>query len=1820
MKSAFSRITKRRLSLLLAVMMIVTMIPLSVITAFAFSTTTGQTVDSEYGSAYIGYDGAEYPVGTNHYALRYNSDGTMYVEPSQIGTRRTKLNIVENGVRRQALCIEYGVDIIRGTDTYISANGENSAYFNMLPMTARRGILLACVYGWHPGKALPISGISEDDYSLATQEIIWEYQQGIRTSPTIRVNNGNIRADQFYDEIKGRPAELAYNWILSKMAAHATVPSFATSNRDNAQTYTLKYDSSAGKYSLTLTDTNNTGVDISVTSGSGVSVSRNGNNYTFTASSPINNAVTVEYKKNIELYGDAFLVWGNVGNQTMITGVSDPIRFYAAFNTEANEIGRIVKTSEDGKVSGISFKITGNGVDKTVTTGTNGYVDVDLRPGTYTVTEITEDQYEAQSPKTVTVLSGQTATVSFNNTLKRGDLKIVKTSEDDIVSGVPFVVSGNGITKNVTTDANGEIKIEGLLPGTYTVTEQHKDYYEPQTSKTVTVEYDKTATVSFDNVLKRGDLTVTKTAEDGLTEGIKFRLSGTSDSGAKIDVTATVDSTGKAYFKDILVGSGYVLEEVDTALKYIVPDSQDVEIEWDKVATAEVYNELKRGGLKVVKTSEDGLVEGMEFHLYGTSLSGEKVDEYAYTDKNGVALFKDILIGENYTVEEVDTAERYIIPDSQTAEIEWNKVTPKRFSNELKRGDLKVIKTSEDNFVEGMRFHLYGTSLSGEKVSVYAYTDKNGVAVFEDILIGENYTVEEVNTAIRYVIPESQGAVIEWNKVTEVKFHNVLKKWRADVFKLDADLAGFDDDDDSGLVPVELMPMAFSFDSDAMVDDLGGIYGQSQGDATLEGAVYGVFKDGALIDTYTTDKNGYFLTDYYPCYENVEWTIREISPSEGYLLDETVYYIDTYAGQYTVELNTVYPDVYEDIVKGKITIIKHTDDGSTKIETPEVGAMFEVYLKSAGSYEAAETTERDILTCDEFGYAETTDLPYGVYVVKQIKGWDGREMLDPFEVFVSEDGEVYRYLINNANFESYLHVVKTDSTTGKTIPYAGAGFQIYAPDGSLVTMSYTYPTLTVIDTFYTDENGTLLTPEKLPYGEGYSLVEVQAPHGYVLDATPIYFDVTEENSADENGITIVKVVKENEPQKGTITITKTGEVFSTVVESDGAYQPVYEIKGLAGAVYEITAAEDVVTLDGTLRYKKGDVVATITTGGDGMATTEPLFLGKFEIREITAPHGMILNGDTVTVELTYAGQEIKITTTSAAFVNERQKVEIDLSKVLEQDEKYGIGRNNEITSVKFGLYASEDITAADGKVIPKDGLIETVTCDDNGKAVFVTDLPVGAKVYVKEIATDNHYILSDSTYPVTFEYAGQDTAVVKISVNNGEAITNEIIRGTIIGKKLDEDGFTICGALFGLFRENETEFTEETALATCQSNEIGIFTFENVPFGRWIVREIKAAPAFVLNENSYAVTVGTDEEVIEITIENEFITGSVKTTKVDKEYPDNELSGAVFEVYVDVDNNGEFDPEIDLFVGEMTETEDGIYEMHDLRYNGYFLHEKTAPEGFLKDDGYHYFEIRNDGETVIVENEAGVGFTNQPILGNVTTTKVDKEYPDNKLSGAVFEIYKDVDGNGEFDAEIDTLVGEMTETEAGVYLYEKLRYGGYFLYEKTAPEGFVKDDTYHYFEIRNDGETVTVENEAGVGFTNKPIVGELELTKTDISDGKVLANVGFRIRNESGEIVAEGYTDENGIAKFTLRYGKYTYEEFAALDGYIPDTKAYPFEIKEDGEIVKAAMTNEKIPEVPQTGDESNIGFWIGLAAVALGGVIATAIVLIKKKKDDENE
>ncbi len=1380
--------------------------------------------------------------------------------------------------------------------------------------------------------------------------------------------------------------------------------------------------------------------------------------------------------------------------------VSDANNGVATFNV-VNELipgnCQIVKTSEDGVVDGIKFTITGNGVNKTVTTANGGKVTItDLKPGIYTVTETVADRYEPQETRSVTVVSGQTATVTFNNILKRGSLKVTKTSEDGLVEGVQFKLSGTSLSGHkveqyaVTNSKGIAVFSDVLISGTtaYTIEEVNTaSKYVVPAKQTATIEWNKVTNKSFYNELKRGDLKITKTSEDGLVEGMKFHLYGTSLSGQYVDLYATTNEKGIAEFNDVLIGTNFVIEEVNTAERYITPSSQTVAIEWNKVTNKSFYNELKRGDLRVVKTSEDGVIKGMKFHLYGTSLSGIYVDEYATTNAEGIAEFKDILIGTNFIIEEVDTPYRYIVPSKQRAVIEWDKVTGKSFCNELKRGDLKITKTSEDRLTEGMKFHLYGTSVSGIYVDEYATTNADGVAVFDDILIGTGYVIEEVETQIRYVVPDSQNVDINWKEVTEGGFENILKKFKVIVTKSDIE---------------EGMP---------------------QGDAKLSGAKYGIYKGNQLVDIYETDENGQFTTKYYICGD--DWEIREIEPSEGYLLDTTSYHIGAEAKLYEVELNSTEVEVYETVQKGTIAIIKHTDDGETKIETPESGAEFMVYLKASGSFEDAKETERDYLVCDENGFAVTKDLPYGVYTVVQTKGWDGRELLPAFDVYIAKDGEVYRYLINNANFESYIKVVKTDEETGKTIPCAGVGFNLFRPDGSKVEMTYTYPTVTTIDTFYTNADGYLVTPEKLEYGTGYSLVEVSAPYGYVLNDEPVYFDVTAENATEENGIVVVTVERPNMAQKGKIIVTKTGEMFSSVtvigggVMEDGEdktfpniYQPVYEIGYLEGTVFEVTAAEDIITPDGTLRAVKGEVVATITTGKDGIAATDLLYLGKYEVKEVEASYGMVLNTEIQTVELLYAGQEVKVTKTDISYLNDRQKATISLNKMLEQDELFGIGLNDEILNVSFGLYAGEDIIALDRTMIPKDGLIEIAYCNEYGNVTFKSDIPVGAKLYVKEYSIDEHYMISEECYPVTFDYVGQSTAVVTIDVNDGEAIANDMIRGTIVGKKLDEDGFTVAGAMFGLFKEDEVNFSEENAIMIATSNEIGIFGFENVPYGKWIVRELQPAKAFVLNETEYEVEVSENEQMIEIEVVNEFIEGTV------------------------------------------------------------------------------------------------------------TVVKVDAENPDVKLSGVVFEVYVDVDGDSEFDADIDILVGEMTENEAGVYVMEKLRYNGYFLHEKSGKEGYFVDDGYYYFEITMDGQKVTVENETGIGFANKPITGELVITKTDVSDGELLPNAGFRIRNEQGEIVVEGYTDGFGIAKFTLRYGKYTYEEFDAPNGYLIDSTPYEFEIKENGQIVKADMTNRKEPviDVPQTGDSSKTGFFIGLAAIAIGGIIASVIMIKKKDEDDE--
>ena len=885
--------------------------------------------------------------------------------------------------------------------------------------------------------------------------------------------------------------------------------------------------------------------------------------------------------------------------------------------------------------------------------------------------------------------------------------------------------------------------------------------------------------------------------------------------------------------------------------------------------TAFLNLKVSYGGAKIIKTSEDGKVDGIAF-----TITGEGVNQTVTTDRNGEIRIDNLMPG-TYTVTE-QSYDKYVPQESHRVTVLAGQTATVSFNNVLRRGNLTVTKTSEDGLNQGVKFHLFGTSLSGLPVDDYAVTDESGVATFKDVLIGTGYTLEEMDTAIRYVVPDSQSAAVEWNSVTNKSVSNILKKFNVTVTKSDCEV------------------------------------GTAQGDASLAGAAYGIYKGDQLVDTYYTDENGQFTTGYYVCGD--DWTIREISPSEGYLLDSTVYPVGAEAANYTVELNAAPAvAVTEQVQKGNIAIIKHSDNGDTQIETPEEGAIFAIYLKSAGSYEAAKDTERDYLTCDENGFVQSKDLPYGVYTVHQVSGWEGRELMSDFDVFIAKNGETYRYLINNANFESFIKVIKVDAETGNAIPYAGAGFQIFRPDGSKVEMTFTYPEVTTIDTFYTNDAGMLITPEKLEFGKGYSLKEVSAPYGYILSHEAVKFDVTEENSTEEGGVTIVAVKLGNYAQKGIIKISKTGEVFASVAATDGVYQPVYAVQGLAGATYEIKATEDIYTPDGTLRCSAGEVVDTVTTGADGTAESKPLYLGKYEITEMKAPDGMVVSKDAHTAELVYAGQEIEITETAASFCNDRQKARISLSKVLEQNKQFGIGMNNELSAVTFGFYAAEELTAADGSVIPADGLIEILSLDENGKAVLKSDVPFGS-YYVREIRTDSHYVLSDEKYPVIFAYAGQEIPVVELAVNGGKSITNEMIYGEIHGMKKDEDGKALAGATIGLFLTDGTE-----PILTTVSAEDGSFTFAGIPYGEYVVREIAAPEGYVMDETPYAVKVDQNGAVVEIEITNKLIRGSVQLTKVDKDYPDQHLSGAVFEVYRD-----------GKLVGQMEELSDGVYKLDDL--------------------------------------------------------------------------------------------------------------------------------------------------------------------------------------------------------------------------------------------------------------------------------------------------
>ena len=1042
-----------------------------------------------------------------------------------------------------------------------------------------------------------------------------------------------------------------------------------------------------------------------------------------------------------------------------------------------------------------------------------------------------------------------------------------------------------------------------------------------------------------------------------------------------------------------------------------------------------VTEDYLKGNIIINKTAEDGIIGQREFRVTWTQ-NGKSHSKTAKTNSSGIAEFKGLNVYDltskkaiSYTISEINVDTRYETPKAKNVKLTDGDVdltVNVKFNNELKTGSIKINKQSEDNQNGGREFTVTG---NGKTYSIK--TGSDGVAILSDIPVYDSnnqkivYTISEKNVPIKYVVPASQTVTLTADETTSVTFENVLKKFTLEVTKKDSEKA------------------------------------EKQGDASLAGAVYGVFKDSVLIDEYTTDENGYFKTKEYVC---GNYTVQEISPSEGYLLDKTVYSVGAEAENYSIEHNPISMTVTEDVIKGNIAIIKHSDDGSTQIETPEVGAEFEVYLKSSDSYEAAKDSEKDYLVCDENGYAATKKLPYGIYVVHQTKGWESTEYMEDFEVVISENEKEYFYLLNDAVKKSFVKIVKKDAETGNVIPVSGIGFKVWdCANSEYVSQKIYYPSEMILDEFYTDESGSLMLPNELAYGD-YELHEVQSAEGYVLDKNPVPFTI-------DGSVETVVVEKTNTAQKGRISVQKTGDIFTTVATASSAYTdencetivnpttytPVFANGNLSGAVFQVIAVEDIVTLDGTIRANAGDVVAEITTDENGYAETDLLYLGKHEVRENTAPDGYVLNAESQFVELTYAGQEIAVRdTVNTSFVNDYQGVEISLSKVMEKDELFNIGNSDEYTRVRFGLFAAENITAADGSVIPADGLISEISLAENMSAKFDTALHFG-KYYVQEIATDEHYVLNGKKYLVNFEYMGQE--VTTVTVDCGE-FKNALKRGKISGKKVDENEKSLENALFGLFAVDTAEFTADNAYMTAVSDENGHFEFDKIPYGEYIVREIEAPTGYILSDESYPVTISEDGEIIEITAVNKPIT--IEISKQD--IYGNELVGAKMQL----DNSD----------GKVVEkwTSDGTnHVVTELPAGDYTLKEIAAPDGYViatdirfTVDVYGKITVENVDATAVSEN----GNPLIVMVDDTTKVKISKRdiTTDKELAGATLQII-DEDGN---------VATEWVSTDEAHFIEGKLIAGKeYTLRETIAPDGYEIASEIK-FTVNTDGSVTEV--------------------------------------------------------------------------------------------------------------------------------------------------
>ena len=1902
-----------------------------------------QTLASEWGVGdnvyaamlgnYIGSDNGTYGDKRNYTFIYYKADGDV-ATATRVKSNHAKLGVSKNGVTQQAICIEAGVSYSTGS-SYVG-KASSDAYMQLLPWDIQQMVKYALLCGFNSDvKKSPVANTNLDDFSFATQIIVWEIQQQLRTG----YNKGDLKANQwgtpatvYYEQLKGRPAEKCYEYILNKMKAYAIIPSFTRDKKDNAQLHELKYDLTSKKYTVTLTDNNKSNMPASAFNIPGVTVTKSGYDYTFSTTSKISGTKACTYKAN-RATGKQLVVWKSSGgdSQTMADGIDDPVQFYANFKTSdlgtaqikkvwehkhdssstqasnsdiyftiKNSSGSAVKAT--GKAGSYTYSASGS-VTKFKLNSSNTFLVKSLPAGTYTVYEFGNDgngipNYTRKNlSQTVTVTAGGTGTVTFKNTRNTGTGKVIKTWID---------TNGNAIAASNNVERNKQIyfRIKNADGKYITVsgTKYSGSYTFTGTSTKATSLYVKPSTGTFTvSDLPTGKYTV---YEYGSPDGYSVNR-------ASQTITISRDKTSSVSFVNSEDSGTAQIKKVwlsDTTLSA----SEKANLEKN------VYFTVKDANGKYIKVTGSAgayVYAGTQTSANNMKLSGSKFN------------VSKLPMG-TYTVTEINNASGYN-PKTQTKTVTIaNKGEIKAISFTNKSTPVVVIRkhfSDENNLTEAQLKEQYakvtvnlqvlgfGGSVSSNPPAGYyvEFTGSNGNYTYKGLSStktsatnlklndnGEMTISFGTNTAPYYL------AVIETYSGTEYDIDN--RDQRIDLGNgdpnavIDLDDIELDNQLKTGSVQIDKQ----------FLNENGAI--ENIPDDKLAEVAFKIKHNGKYL-TFTGSNGSYtykgenntgtelklnkatynFIANELPARE--EYTVYEVSGTTGYSFSiDPVTFTITPAGS----VKKVFTNK---AMTGTISIVKHSADGVLS------GWQFRVTgtAKTGQSYDQTFTT-------DAKGTITISNIRIGDYKVTEVK--TGKTV--GYITENSKDLEVKTDTVTTVNIENkpYANIVinKVDSVKGTAL--SGATFGIYTDaECEIPAQAYTSATDdTLTDAEITESATGKYTCNYLPIssatGTTYYVKELTAPEHYAIDTDvhPVTLKTANSSVAVSNNATS----KFYETPLGSVRTTKvdadhpdvllSGAEF-TVYQSDKATvygklaetsKGTYQLNEIPAGTYYLreTKAPKYYNIDNTFYQftisdagkvvdvsingndkfpnapQKGSIKIvkksadgvlsgwqfrvtgtaktgqsydqTFTTDAKGTITISNLRIGDYKVIEVKT-------GKTVGY-ITPANQTIEVksnATTTATFEN-KPFGHIVINKV---DAKTG----EKVTGATFGIYTDSTCkTVAKAYKSDTDSTLVNAEIIETATGVYTcNNLPIssatGTTYYVKELTAPEGYYLDTDVHPVTLKTAN---ATVSVSNEIGKSDFNEYPYGhgavtkdwkldnstadmtadeiaqmkAELEKSLyftvkDSNGkyITATGAdgVYTYNGESTTEFRYVLKNST--------FTIAELPTGDYTITEYSTLLDYTIKtENPVKITVVRNQTAT-ATFVNERDTGNASiikkwtnpnglTTTQKAELEKNvyftvkNADGAYLKT---VSKNGKY-----VYNGSQTAEArfmltNGKFELTELPTGKYTITEINNAEGYLPKTQVKTITVTKDAT-------ASAEFVNKVIVGNVTLTKVDEDYPENKLTGAIFTVYK---------SDKKTVVGTLKETETGVYSLEGLVYGEYYVQETKAPEYFVRDVNFYYFQIVNDGETVEVSNdELGKGtFINSPAKGEIKIVKTSY-DNKV-EGIHFEVTGKTytGQTFKKTYTtDKNGIIRINdLRAGEYTIHEVkdSASAGYLlPDDKQLT--IDRDGAMLVTEMHNSKIPDNPPTGaseDSFTQTAVIIISMVMMSAAVVLVFPLSKRKR-----